>query len=62
MDYNKNIAETSSGILVLPLDNEKLEEIILSSNNLVCPNGVYIITNHKTTRLVPYVCIKHIIL
>lgn len=59
MDYDKNIAETTSGILVLPLDNEKLEEIILSSNNLVCPNGVYIITNRKTTRLVPYVDIEY---
>jgi LytTr DNA-binding domain-containing protein len=54
IDYDKNISEIVSGLLEFPLDKEKLDKIIFSSDKLNCPHGFYKINNKKTIRIVPY--------
>nr|WP_312579786.1 LytTR family transcriptional regulator DNA-binding domain-containing protein [Sedimentibacter sp.] len=54
VDFDKNISEMKLGLLEFPLDNENLDEIFFSCDNLNCPHGFYKINNKKTFRLVPY--------
>lgn len=54
VNHFRNYSNMTVGWLSLPLNMDKIEEIIFNEDYHVCPRGVYKFITNKTIRAVPY--------
>lgn len=54
MNYFKNYGNMTVGWVSMPLNTDKLQEIIFNEDYHGCPRGVYKLDTNKTIRAIPY--------
>lgn len=59
INYGKNVKQLTSGLLEFPLNNERLDEMMIADNGYNCPYGIFKVNTNKTFRLVPHEDIEY---
>jgi len=59
VNYGKKVVQLTSGVFEGALNNEILDEIILSTIGYGCPQGIYKINSKKMFRLIPHEDIEY---
>lgn len=54
INYYKNISNMTVGCISMPLNFDKIENILFNEDYHICPNGVYKLITSNTIRAIPY--------